>query len=312
LTKRFFLLAVLILFAGAGWADDGAYLQNLLDQGGQITLDMGRVYSVSDTLYLGSNTSLDLNGATLMLAPNSYCSLIKEKTVGIENVEIINGTIIGNGSQQPEFNPGIGIAPTFYLVDVNCLTLTDLDMYDVWMYGIYAKGNNGVLNRIFIDGAVGGGIHVDGMYWEMDEIDVRNVTYWEDINCQGNPFTVSLVSSHIGSLFCKNFGFGVKIQDGSENVVIDSLTAIAGPNNFEHPDPLVKIQGKKPDRPNTWITVKKIVARGGPQAGLYVYFSEWVKVNSFTFKNNNQITNPDDKYNYNVVILESPKVSLMR
>lgn len=297
-------------------ADDTGWLQQALDKGGRITLETDRIYKVSAqygaraALFIGSDTFLDLNGATLELIPNQRCTLLAQRGGGrVKNVRIVNGRIGGNGARQPaDFRRDIGITPTLYLMDCDGVELRDLEMRDTYMYAVYARGNGGVVENLSIEDAIGGGIHLDGAQWRIDKVKVRNVTYFERVNCQGNPFIVSLRDSEIGSIYCENYGFGVKLQDGCENITVDSIEAVGGPNNNDF---LVKIQGKKDnnvEHVNRNIRIGSIVARNGPHSGLYIIYSDGVQIASYRGEDNGRARPPDTKNGADVLIIDSDNV----
>jgi hypothetical protein len=305
--------------AYAADSDDTELLQEEINRGGHVTLQNGRIYRVSGppraraALVIGSDTFLDLDGATLQLAPNQSCSLIAERASGrTRNVRIANGRIIGSGSLQPRyFRRDIGFVPTIYLSGCDNIELRDLEMRDTYMYAIYAHGDGGVLANINIDGAIGGGIHLDGANWRIGDVQVRNVTYFEKVNCQGNPFIVCLRDSEIGRIYCENYGYGIKFQDGCENLTVASVQAIGGPNNFESPDFLVKIQGKldkEVQRRNRNIRIGSISSRNGPLSGLYIYYSSGVQIGSYDGENNGASRPPDFKNGSDILIIDSDNI----
>ena len=225
--------------------DDTAELQAKLDRGGTVTLERGRIYRVSlqpgrdssAALVLGPDTTLDLSGATLELAPDQRCSLIGKSQDGrLGNIKVVNGIIIGNAKLQPD--KYTRFTPTIDFRDCDELAFNNLQMHDTYLYSIYASGNGGRLENISVNGATGGGIWVAGSGWGIDGIGVRNVSYADDINCQGNPFIVSLKDSTVGDIDCENFGFGVKFQNGCQDLTVRSIRAVGGANNNDY---LVKI-----------------------------------------------------------------------
>ena len=300
-----------------GLDDTTSNLQSKLNQGGLVRLEAGRYYSVRQpkgekaALRIRSNTTLDLNGATLALAPGGHCSLIATEGVA-ENICIENGVIEGNGTLQPQaYKREIGITPTLYLMNCNRLTLRNLVVRDAYMYAAYIHGNDGVLKHVSVIGSVGGGIHVNGARWKIDDIDVKDITYFERVNCQGNPFIVSLKDSVIGCVRCENFGFGVKLQDGCENVQVENIVAIGGLNNRPFPDYLVKIQGKKDPQhthQNRGIRIGRIESFNGPMSGLYIYFSSDVSIGTYIGRDNGKSNPPDAKNGSDILIIDSDDI----
>lgn len=323
--RRAFVTGAAVAFADMARADaanvalddDTETLQQALDRGGTVRLRGARRYRVSApagaraALLIRSGTVLDLGGAVLELAPGQYCSLIataqQEQT---HDIRIAGGEIIGNGSRQPpRFDPGIGIAATLQLSQCTGLELRDLRMRDTYMYSVFAQGDDGTVDNVSVTGAVGGGIHLTGARWRIDKVDVRNVTFFDPQNCTGNPFIVSLRDSTVGSIRCENYGYGVKFQDGCENVSIDSIVAIGGPNNTQ--DYLVKIQGMKDRRGtalNRHIRVGSIIARNGPASGLYIIYSDGVEIGSYLGEQNGRVLQADHKNGADILIIDSDHV----
>ncbi|MBZ0169673.1 hypothetical protein MELA_01144 [Candidatus Methylomirabilis lanthanidiphila] len=301
-------------------ADDTRFLQTALDKGGHVVLETGRRYTVSAqtgaraALLVKSNTFLDLAGATLELAPGQRCTMIgRVGNERITNVKIANGTIIGNGTRQPtDVLADIGaMTPTIYLTKCHNVSFHNLQLQDTYMYSIYAHGDNGVMDNISVKGAVGGGIHLDGTRWQIDHIRVRDVTYFDDVYCTGNPFIVTLKDSEIGRIYCENYGFGVKFQDGCERLTVEAIEAVAGQNNYAHPDKLVKIQGKKTplaERHNRDIRVGRIVSRNGPSNGLYIYRSNNVEIGSYLGENNGRSHPADSKNSADVLVVAAGEI----
>lgn len=303
----------------AALADATAELQALLDKGGQIILEAGRRYLVrgvqpgQPALTLRSDTSLDLRGAVLELVPGSRSSLLTtDKRQRTRNIRISGGEIVGNGSRQPtDYLPKIGITPTLYFPGCDNLEVRDVHIRDAYMYAIHAIGDHGIVDRVTVRGAVGGGIAATGCDWHVDEVDVSDVTYFERVNCQGNPFIVRLTDSTIGAIKCENYGFGVKFQDGCRNVTVDSIIARGGPNNEPHPNPLVKIQGMRDARGkhfNQHLQIKSIICEGGSVSGLYVIYSDDVRIDRYSGRDNCRLPHPDRSYSADVLLLESNRI----
>ena len=298
--------------------DDTAHLQLLLDQGGTISLERGRIYRVSGqpgakaALFIGSDTFLDLAGATLELAPNQRCPMITLRPGRISNVRIANGTIVGNGARQPtDLRPnGISeLASTLHLIGCDGLELRNLTMRDTYMYAAYVVGNDGIVDNVDIMNAIGGGIHINGAGWSIDKVRVRNVSHFEPVYTTGNPFIVALRNSEIGSIYCENYGFGVKFQNGCENVTVGSIEAVGGSNNNDY---LVKIQGTNSpgkNRPNRNIKIGRIISRNGPLSGLYIYHSTDVEIGSYHGEANGRSDNALNIQNgADILIIDSDQI----
>jgi hypothetical protein len=299
--------------------DDTAWLQAALHRGGHITLERGRRYRLSApaggraALIINSDTFLDLSGAILELLPGKHCTLVSTRRgERSRNIRIAGGEIVGNGARQPgDYRPDIGITPTFYLVNCDGLELRNLRMRDTYMYAVYANGNDGIVDNITVENAIGGGIFLNGARWQIDRVDVRNVTYFDSVNCTGNPFIVSLRDSTLGSIRCENYGFGVKFQDGCENVTVDSIVAVGGDNNDNSRDYLVKIQGMNDSRGrrlNRGIKIGSIVARNGPASGLYIIYSDGVDIASYQGENNGRSWHMDAKNGADVLVIDADHV----
>lgn len=328
--RRFFITGAVTALVNAAWGQDGnshaaadladtVRLQSALNGGGRVTLESGRHYRLSpppgarSALFIKSDTTLDLAGATLELAPGRATSLIATPgDVPARNIRIVGGRIVGNGTGQPAaFDAGTGITPTFFFPKCDGLELRDLQMHDTYMYALYTRGNDGRLDNLDVDGAIGGGLHVGGSRWRIGRINVRNVTYFDDVNCQGNPFIVNLRDSAVGSVRCQNYGFGVKFQDGCENVTVESIEALGGANNDRNGDFLVKIQGtndRRGRRFNRAISIGRIVARNGPSSGLYIVYSDGVNIATYQGENNGRLAQRDGKNAADVLVIDSDNV----
>ena len=210
--------------------DDTEYLQSLLDKGGQVTLDTGRVYRISaghgsrSALYVGPDTFVDLAGATIELAPDQRCSMIMQRSGirPVNNAKIANGVLLGNGPLQPtDYRRDIGITPTLYLMHCDGLKLQNLTMRDTYMYAIYAQGDRGEIDNIDVSDAIGGGIHLNGSGWRVDNVRVQNVSYFERVNCQGNPFIVSLKTPTLAAFIARTM-----VLESSCKMVVKTLAWI--------------------------------------------------------------------------------------
>jgi uncharacterized protein YjbI with pentapeptide repeats len=177
-------------------SDDTAALQATLDLGGIVTLENGRVYTVSGApgalaaLFIGSDTTLDLNGATLTLADNQDCSLIGRLTGStISNIVIKNGTISGNGRLQSATY--VGFTPTIYLDQCDHLELRDLEINDAYLYAAHVRGDDGMVDNVRVRDAIGGGLHLTGDRWDIGGVDVRDVTFFDSVNAKGIDITAA-------------------------------------------------------------------------------------------------------------------------
>jgi hypothetical protein len=97
--------------------------------------------------------------------------------------------------------------------------------------------------------------------------------------------------------------------------MVESIEAIAGPNNYLHPDYLVKIQGKK-ERNMEWrnrnIRIGSITSRNGPCSGLYTYCSERVEIGSYFGEKNGQSRPVNTKNGADVLIIDSDHIRFDR
>jgi hypothetical protein len=152
---------------------------------------------------------------------------------------------------------------------------------------------------------------LSGARWRIDDIDVHDVSFVNVDVCEGNPFIVNLTDSAIGRVRCENFGFGVKLQDGCRNVTVDSITAVGGPNNEPHPNPLVKIQGMNDARGrrlNQHLRIKRITTQGGSVSGLYVIYSEDVQIDHYSGRDNCHLPYRNPAYLADVLLLDSTNI----
>ncbi len=271
---------------------DTAELQSLLDTGGNITLDKHRVYVVSGprggfskALTVRSNTNLNLNLATIKLADDQQCGLLgQDQSRKLANVAIYKGTLDGNGAKQSDVFPSVNDwYPTVWFSRSDNVSLRQLSLEDTYFYSLYNTGDNCSLQDISVVDAIGGGIWLNGDNWTIGDIAGKNVSYWEENYTTGNPFIVNLKNSAIGHLHFENFGFGVKFQGGCRNVAVKSIEAVAGPNNYRKETKwwLVKIQGENLPRWNDGIKIDKIICRGGPRSGLYIWNSRNVHIGKY-------------------------------
>lgn len=303
-------------------------LQSLLDAKNNVKLERNSQYIVScrpntearhnAALYISSDTSLDLNGSTIILSEDQNCTVIGRLGLRVvdgdpplSNISVVNGTVVGSGHYQSQIY--LGWAPTIDLFDCDNLVLGDLVINDAYQHAIYSRGNYCQLYDVVVNGSVGSGLHLSGDSWTIGDVDVFDVRNFAIDVANGNPFIVALTNSTIGFVKCFNFGFGVKFQNGCENLQVRSVVAVAGPNNFANgqtdvSDFLVKIQGfQDPVQPliNRNIQIDSIIAQGGPFSGLYIFFSEDVRIGSYRGINNGQDPNQDALYRSDIVTIDA-------
>lgn len=86
---------------GNGTNDDSLPIQSALNQGGHVLFRSGATYKVTQTLRIGANTILDLNGATITSTnKHLFFNFLSTDTgftgySGNGNITICNGTIVG-------------------------------------------------------------------------------------------------------------------------------------------------------------------------------------------------------------------------
>lgn len=105
---------------GNGVNDDTDAIQAALDSDAGIVLfKQGKVYRVTDTVYIGSNTVMNLNGSTIWGdMSNITYPVIRNKNYGeggIKNIAITNGFVQGVGADNNVSDQGHAIS--FWLVD---------------------------------------------------------------------------------------------------------------------------------------------------------------------------------------------------
>lgn len=305
--------------AGQEPADDTTEVQRMLDRGGVVRLKAGATYQVraqpgaAAALFLDSGTTLDLNGATLKFAGADAASVLslRRGTTRAREIKVIDGTIDGSASAL-NFPAGGRTAwvPTISMIGCDGASLQNLHFRDAFIYAAYLQGHQGLVSNVTVDGAIGGGLHITGEEWHCDRIDVRNVAPLYKDQAAGNPFIVSLKRSTVGEVRCLNFGFGVKFQDGCEDLRIGRVLAVAGANNNDY---LVKIQGKRDsgkNQPNRRIVIESIEAINGPASGLYIYHSHGVTIGSYSgFGNGRGPTHSEMNY-ADILVYRSSEVQI--
>lgn len=306
--------------AGAAQVDDEtASLQQLLDKGGVVRLKAGATYHVralpgaASALYIGAGTTLDLNGATLkLLGPDAASVLaLRPGTSRARDIKVTDGTI--DGSANVLTLPTGGRAtwvPTISMNGCDGAGLHNLHFRDAFIYAAYVQGHQGQVTNVTVDGAMGGGLHITGDEWHCDGINVRNVSRLYKDAAEGNPFIVNLKRSTVGEIRCLNFGFGVKFQDGCEDVRVRRVLAIGGANSADY---LVKIQGKRDsgkNQPNRRIVVDSIEAINGPASGLYIYHSQGVTIGSYSGFGNGRGPTHSEMNHADILVYRSTDVNL--
>lgn len=290
---------------GDGATDDRAAIQAAINTGLVVTLDRSSTYLVAKSgsycLHVLSGTKLYGNGATIKLASAqgaapvivTYTYLGTTETTGVEIVDLV---IDGNTDNQTMSAFG----PTLYLNNISASKVENVTVKNGSWYGLYAnEGVSGTIHdnkidKFRIEYARGGGFWAAGSRWTIGSVYTDNTPYFDVSNSQGNPFIVNITDSTIGEIYANNFGYGVKFQGISSNIVVGSIIAIGGANGAHSPDwtyeKNIKFQGNSGTGDYVKnITVGTIVSKSGKGAGLYLFYVDGISIGSYVGTDNNSV-----------------------
>ena len=313
---------------GDGVTDDTVALQTALDTLNEVRGKPGATYLVRRKagkrycLAWKSNMRWIGNGSVIKLANNEYaasvgCSVLM--TLGVDDAPAtittntyFEGIVDGNYQNQGAITlSGNFFTPTVYVNKI-ANTEWDITVRNGNCLGFYTTGSTSEIydNRLRarVEAANGGGISLDGTRWQVSEIYAKDILWVNNNSVQGNPFIVTITDSNVGQIYAENFGFGVKFQNGCENVTIGQIVAKQGAGSSTQKDRAVKFQGD-PATPNRNISVGSIVVQGMQTGSLYIYECESITIGSYIGSGNGQAALPEND-GVDAYILDSNDVTI--
>ena len=231
-------------------------LQSMLDRCGIVTIDEPRVFTITKTLIIHSNTRLILApGVKLLAAPLSRCALIQNEHFAgggrDENIEIIGGIWDGNcdemgldGEYEAQhrldhpYSPDLFKGKLIRFAHVDCLSLTKMTVRNPVSYGIQIADACGyVVRDIFFDYnwhfGTTDGVHINGPAYNgvienlcgTTNDDMIGVTTYDEQHAEVTKGDIKNLS--IRNISARNGFSGVRLLSGEgyvmENVRIDGL-----------------------------------------------------------------------------------------
>ncbi|MBQ2735021.1 MAG: right-handed parallel beta-helix repeat-containing protein [Clostridia bacterium] len=244
------------MFQKQKYRNDTEFLQALLDRCGIVTIDEPRVFTITKTLIIHSNTRLVLApGVKLVAAPLSRCSLLQNEHFAgggrDENIEIIGGIWDGNcdemgldGEYEAQHRLDHPYSPDFFkgklirFAHVDCLSLTKMTVRNPVSYGIQIADACGyVVRDIFFDYnwhfGTTDGVHINGPAYNgvienlcgTTNDDMIGVTTYDEQHAEVTKGDIKNLS--IRNISARNGFSGVRLLSGEgyvmENVRIDGL-----------------------------------------------------------------------------------------
>lgn len=314
---------------GDGVADDTLALQAALDTLNEVRGKPGATYLVRRKagkrycLAWKSNMRWIGNGSVIKLADNEYtasvgCSVLM--TLGVDDVPAtittntyFEGIINGNYQNQGAVTlSGNFFTPTVYVNKI-ANTEWDITVRNGNVLGFYTTGSTSEIydNRLRarIEASNGGGISLNGTRWQVSEIYAKDILWVDNNSVQGNPFIATITDSNVGQIYAENFGYGVKFQNGCENVTVGQIVAKQGAGSSTQKDRAVKFQGA-PATPNKNISVSSIVAQGMEPGGLYIYECDRITIGSYIGSGNGSSASYGENDRVDAYIVDSNDVSI--
>lgn len=314
---------------GDGVADDTAALQAALDSFTEVRGRPGATYLVRRKagkrycLLWKSNHRWVGNGSVIKLANGEYapavgCSVFM--TLGVDDAPAtittntyFNGIVDGNYQNQSAIVvAGNFFTPTVYVNKI-ANTEWDITIRNGNVLGFYTTGSAAQVydNRLRarVEAANGGGVSLNGTRWQVSEIYAKDLLWVDNNSVQGNPFIVNITDSTIGRIYAENFGFGVKFQDGCENVTVGEIIAKQGAGSSSQKDRGVKFQGT-PASPNRNINVGSIVVQGMQPGGLYIYECQRITIGSYIGSGNGSSASYGENDRVDTYIVDSDDVTI--
>lgn len=314
---------------GDGITDDTVAIQNALDSLTEVRGRPGATYLVRRKagkrycLLWKSNYRWIGNGSVIKLANNEYvfsvgCSVFM--TLGVDDVPAtittntyFEGIVDGNYQNQGAVvAAGNFFTPTIYVNKI-ANTEWDVTVRNANVLGFYTTGSNSEIydNRLRarIEASNGGGISLNGTRWQVSEVYAKDILWVDNNSVQGNPFIVSITDSNVGQIYAENFGYGVKFQNGCENVTIGQIVAKQGAGSSSQKDRGVKFQGTTAT-PNRNISVGNIVVQGMQPGGLYIYECDRITIGSYIGSGNGSSASYSENDRCDAYIVDSNDVSI--
>ena len=314
---------------GDGATDDTVALQAALDTLNEVRGKPGATYLVRRKagkrycLAWKSNMRWIGNGSVIKLANNEYtpsvgCSVFM--TLGVDDAPAtittntyFSGIVDGNYQNQSAIvAAGNFFTPTIYVNKI-ANTEWDITVRNGNVLGFYTTGSNSEIydNRLRarIEASNGGGISLNGTRWQVSEIYAKDILWVDNNSVQGNPFIVTIDDSNVGQIYAENFGYGVKFQNGCENVTVGQIVAKQGAGSSTQKDRAVKFQGTS-GTPNKNISVGSIVAQGMEPGGLYIYECDRITIGSYIGSGNGSSASYGENDRVDAYIVDSNDVSI--
>lgn len=303
---------------GDGVTDDRIAIQAALQSGAsRVSLSRGKTYLVSYSgaektirgvphryaLAVPSRVTFDLQGATLKLGAGANASVIVNAGAGTspdERIEILNGTIDGNRSEQTL--PSSGEMPCVYLDGARMARVRDLRIIGARQYaGRFLDVSSSAFDSLSCSGS-------DGDCWSFGiagsprgALMVRNSTIdhieataalGRIAGLQGNGVIFTVEDTRVGSVTTRSCAGGLKIQDTSARSTFESLTFI-GPDNGSN-NSGIKVQSNRraglfPEQ----IRIARAVSRNAFGPGLFVAGARDLTIDSYVGEGNGNASYED-------------------
>jgi hypothetical protein len=264
-------------------------------------------------LQLHTGVDVDLNGATIKLDANQWCSVFV--SVGPGPIAIYNGTIDGNEGNQSRFWDGtdwldhvggsiLPPAPTVAIIGTDKPFLLDLSILNGFRFSLLMSNVSlAYLQNVALHGAWG-----DGFWcWDLEDPYIDNLqisnaratefqsTFWG--STWGQPLGGTIIRGNIGVVLVTNCQGAVKLQDGCADIVWNTLRVIAGPLTCLSPSGPhfgLKIQGSAGPLLNLRIKIDHIECDASDPAintstqcigcGVYLFLGSDIEIGSITVK----------------------------